>query len=551
VDQLREAEEKWKISKNATQEPAFAEGSQGSPQVQASEVEGSLKIFEQFLNEGLKWKNGNTAGLIEEMSKARKSMNERITQSVSKWSSRESFAGIANPVLACKYLNDILSSADDLLKQLGGMNLSLGTLSLPPLDINPVERLKKDVEDERSRWLQLNVAYERLLNTRNVRLRDCDTRQILQQLNDILTTVKGLPQAVHSFPAYMTFIEHVRQHIDGCILLDELKGDTMKVRHWEELGAKLNVDFFSEFEAVDSEMQFSSSGDVSAKQLAQQDGLKTPVSGHLVSTAGSPITVVLSHTIGFIMDMCIWNKNVSGAISITKDILLTAQGEYAIDTFLTQLKDKYQRLDFQTLEYGDKCLIIRNWDFLFQHLSEDLSQLEGMRWSPYYSTFVSDAATWTERLTRLQSTLDRWALVQTKWVELEGVFAVVRGAEFSAQAPIMTYAEEFRKSEKEFLSISNQYLRKSPAYVSSLEANPQLPQVLERLIKTLENVQHGLSQYLEQQRNLFARFFFLGDEDMVDMIGAAQDVSKTQRHLRKLFAGIHYLLVDSEVQVRN
>jgi dynein heavy chain 1 len=533
LNELREAEKKCNVP---------SQSSQNSKRLRLTEVEGLVKTFEQSLSEGTKWKNGNTGLLIEEMKKVRKTMDEKVSQSINQWSKHQFSKDITNPNVACKQLNDIIDAAEELLKKLGGMNISLGTLSLPPVDVSAVERVKKDVEDERGRWLELSTAYNRLNNVRRVTLRDCDIRQTLQQLNEVLNEVKALPQTIHLFPAYGSFVELIRRHIDGCLLLDEIKGETMKVRHWEELGGRFNINFFNEIEPSDGDTPEKDS----PKAVIPTEELKSPMDKHLASTSQSPLGIIQAHSIGFIMDSCIWNKLVPNSISVTKDVLLTAQGEFAIDTFLTQLKEKYQQLNFQTVEFGDgsKCPIIKNWDLLFQHLSEDLSQLEGMRWSPYFSAFVTDATTWTERLGRLQSTLDRWSLVQTKWVELEGVFAVVRGAEFSSQSQILTYAEEFRKAEKEFLNISRQYLRRSPAYLSSLEQNQQLPSVLERLIKTLENVQHGLSQYLEQQRNLFARFFFLGDEDMVDMIGAAQDATKTQRHLRKLFAGIHYLIIE-------
>lgn len=45
---------------------------------------------------------------------------------------------------------------------------------------------------------------------------------------------------------------------------------------------------------------------------------------------------------------------------------------------------------------------------------------------------------------------------------------------------------------------------------------------------------------MQEKRSKFARFYFLGDEDLLDIIGqAASKPAVIQTHLKKLFAGIH------------
>ena len=44
----------------------------------------------------------------------------------------------------------------------------------------------------------------------------------------------------------------------------------------------------------------------------------------------------------------------------------------------------------------------------------------------------------------------------------------------------------------------------------------------------------------------FSRFYFVGDEDLLDIIGSGGDPLKLQRHLSKMFAGITAFDIDDE-----
>ena len=77
----------------------------------------------------------------------------------------------------------------------------------------------------------------------------------------------------------------------------------------------------------------------------------------------------------------------------------------------------------------------------------------------------------------------------------------------------------------------------NPVVVDVIEID-NLQHHLERLEQLLVQIKKALTEYLERQRALFPRFFFIGDDDLLEIIGNAKDVSKIQRHFRKLFAGV-------------
>jgi len=193
------------------------------------------------------------------------------------------------------------------------------------------------------------------------------------------------------------------------------------------------------------------------------------------------------------------------------------------------------------VNYQNKCRLVKGWDDLFAKCGENLNSLTAMKFSPYYKVFEEDATHWEDRLNRIHVTFDVWIDVQRQWVYLEGIFT--GNADIKQLLPVES--SRFQNINAEFLTLMKK-VSKSP-YVIDILNIPNLQKTLERLADLLSKIQKALGEYLERERAAFPRFYFVGDEDLLELIGNSRDIVRVQKHFRKMFAGLYSLRLSEDL----
>ena len=166
-----------------------------------------------------------------------------------------------------------------------------------------------------------------------------------------------------------------------------------------------------------------------------------------------------------------------------------------------------------------------------------------MKISPYYKVFEEEASSWEDKLNRIRETFDVWIDVQRRWVYLEGIFS--GSSDINALLP--TESSRFKSINTEFINLMKK-VSKSQLILDVLNIEGLL-RSLERLADLLGKIQKALGEYLERQRAAFPRFYFVGDEDLLEIIGNSKDLIKIMKHLKKMFAGLAGLVYNDETKI--
>ena len=168
-------------------------------------------------------------------------------------------------------------------------------------------------------------------------------------------------------------------------------------------------------------------------------------------------------------------------------------------------------------------------------IEDHVVKLSNMKSSPYYKQFDDMIDSWENNIAQITETLELLIAVQGKWSYLESIF---RGQQ-DISKQLARESAIFQKINNDF-KIEMERLNKDRNAFKSLIVKGFIP-TLQEMNKTLESIQKNLNQFLESKRGLFPRFYFLSNDDLLEIIGQAKDPEPICKHIKKIFEGINSL----------
>ncbi|KAJ2558174.1 dynein heavy chain [Coemansia sp. RSA 1933] len=452
------------------------------------QVEGEWSAF----NEILKRKNNviqeQLPSLQMKIIAEDKAVDQRITQLCGDWEKSKPVQGSLKPDVATNTLSVFFQRITRLVDEYEQVCRAKEALDM---DISRDERLtpvREEANDLKAVWAALSGIWREVDGLRETPWVSVVVRKVRQRLDALLTDSKQLPNRMRQYAAFEYMQKTLRGLLKANSTVADLKSDALRDRHWRQLAKALRVS------AVMSDLTL---GDV-------------------------------------------WDFDILRNESIIREVITVAQGEMALEEFIGQIRETWTGYVLELVPYQNKCRLIKGWDDLFAKCSEQLSALTAMKASPYYKVFEEEAGSWEDKLNRIHVLFDVWVDVQRQWVYLEGIFT--SSADIKHMLPVES--SRFQNINTEFLAVMKR-VYKSPFVLDVLNL-PNIQRSLERLADLLSKIQKALGDYLERERASFPRFYFVGDEDLLEIIGNAKDVPRIQKHLRKMFAGLAFIQISED-----
>ncbi|CAK4071541.1 unnamed protein product [Aphanomyces euteiches] len=269
-------------------------------------------------------------------------------------------------------------------------------------------------------------------------------------------------------------------------------------------------------------------------KLCRGDPFKDEHWTQLFHKLGIPKGVTLVQlTVGHFLQ-CLEALESQATLQFVKVLHARAQGEVTIRDALQELRAWTQTAELSLLQHeqdGKTCCIIKDWKDITLQLGDNQSLLASLKESQFFKPFADQASQYETKMALLDQCLVQLNIIQRKWVYLEPIFG--KGA-------LPSEATRFKRVDDEFRDI-----------MRSIETDPKLfnladdmlfPQLQDRLstmVDQLERCQKALADFLEEKRSRFPRFYFIGDDDLLEILGQSQNPAVIQTHLKKLYQGIH------------
>ncbi|KAG8148176.1 hypothetical protein E2320_022465 [Naja naja] len=199
------------------------------------------------------------------------------------------------------------------------------------------------------------------------------------------------------------------------------------------------------------------------------------------------------------------------------EISSSATKELAIEQALENIAKTWAVTALDIVPYKDKGHHrIRGTEDVFQALDDNQVALSTMKASRFVKPFEKDVDRWERCLSLILEVIEMLLTVQRQWMYLENIFL---GEDIRKQLP--GESASFDNINSSWKIIMDRFVKDNNALRAT-----HYPGLLDKLVEmnsALEDIQKSLDMYLETKRHIFPRFYFLSNDDLLEILGQSRN----------------------------
>lgn len=219
-----------------------------------------------------------------------------------------------------------------------------------------------------------------------------------------------------------------------------------------------------------------------------------------------------------------------------QEICQEAKDEAKNEENIQSIESKWKAATFEMIAYGKttnddkRVYVLKGVDEIRELLDDSILVLQTLQASRYIRAIKDRVNRWEKDLNTIMDTIDTWMIVQRKWMYLEMIFG---NDDIKQQLP--EEAKKFGKTDQRFKSIMDVTQSNPVVLYACTKANGgDTLDMLRGISADLDRCQKSLSQYLEGKQMAFPRFYFISQDDLLQILGSS-DPKAIQPYLISLF----------------
>jgi dynein heavy chain len=221
------------------------------------------------------------------------------------------------------------------------------------------------------------------------------------------------------------------------------------------------------------------------------------------------------------------------------NVCSVAAQEVSIETSLNDLDVQWDTVRLDIDKYKDRGhKIVKSLPAIFNILDESSVMLSSLKVSPHHVPFKTQIHEWELCLSTMSEALEAVSHVQKLWMYLESIFV---SSDDSVVRQLPAEAATFERVDSGIRVVMD-LMHQDPLVKAAL-CNPTMLPELASMGKDLESVRKNLEDFLETKRQAFSRFYFVGNDDVLDVLGCNKDLKTMQPHVKKIFPNIASFLL--------